>query len=215
MTAPVPRLAFDRDHIRGHCEMIHRLAAPLAGRGKIVVASYGEDPTTGDAITPKVEHFKIGDVEAMTAAILQLSGEQYRNVYAPLAVFKNLPVGKKGTEADIVAVLGLVPDFDDADAARWRERLPLPASYVLETSAGRFQAFNLFDKPEPPAAVKPVAMRLKQFAGCDHGTADVCHVWRIPRHAQLAEQEEGGGRALARAATGPHCAKTQRIGCAR
>ena len=66
MTALAPRLAPDRDETRGHCEMIHRLAAPLAGRGKIVVASYGENPTTGDAITPKVAHFKIGDVEAMT-----------------------------------------------------------------------------------------------------------------------------------------------------
>jgi hypothetical protein len=66
MTALAPRLAPDQDEIRGHGEMIQRLAAPLAGRGKIVVASYGENPTTGDAITPKVAHFKIGDVEAMT-----------------------------------------------------------------------------------------------------------------------------------------------------
>ncbi len=29
MTALAPRLAPDRDEIRGHCEMIHRLAAPL------------------------------------------------------------------------------------------------------------------------------------------------------------------------------------------
>jgi hypothetical protein len=62
MTALAPRLAPDRDEIRGHCEMIHRLAAPLAGRGKIVVAATAKIRRTGDAITPKVAHFKIGDV---------------------------------------------------------------------------------------------------------------------------------------------------------
>ena len=49
----------------------------------------------------------------------------------------------------------------------------------LETSAGQFQAFYLFDQPEAFAAVKPIAARLKAYAACDHGTADLSHVWRI------------------------------------
>ena len=31
----------------------------------------------------------------------------------------------------------------------------------------------------PPEAAKPVAERLKAYAGCDHGTADISHVWRV------------------------------------
>ncbi|MGA8550961.1 MAG: DNA-primase RepB domain-containing protein [Stellaceae bacterium] len=58
--------------------------------------------------------------------------------------------------------------------------LALTPNYVLETSAGRFQAFYLFDKPEAPEDVKRVAERLKAFAKSDHGTMDVSHVWRVP-----------------------------------
>jgi RepB DNA-primase N-terminal domain len=91
-----------------------------------------------------------------------------------------LPSGAKGLERDIVACLGIVADFDDPDAARWAERLPIPPNYVLETSEGRFQAFYLFDKPEALEVVKPLAERLKAFAKCDHGTSDISHVWRVP-----------------------------------
>ena len=99
---------------------------------------------------------------------------------SPAIYRPDLPSGAKGFERDIVACLGIVADFDDPDAAQWVERLPLPANYVLETSAGRFQAFYLFDKPEAPEDVKPVAERLKTFARCDHGTMDISHVWRVP-----------------------------------
>jgi hypothetical protein len=103
------------------------------------------------------------------------------NLYMPLAIHgPDVRSGAKGFERDVIACLGLVADFDDPDAARWAERLPLPPNYVLETSAGRFQAFYLFDKPEPLEAAKPVAERLKAFAGCDHGTSDISHVWRVP-----------------------------------
>jgi hypothetical protein len=38
----------------------------------------------------------------------------------------------------------------------------------------------LFDRPEPPAVVKPVATRLRAFTGCDPCSIDLSHVWRIP-----------------------------------
>src|ERR1700730_581274 len=99
----------------------------------------------------------------------------------PVAVFQpGLQPGGKGYERDVAACLGLVADFDDPDAACWADRLPAPPNYVLETSTGRFHAFYLFRKPELLEAVKPVAQRLKAFAGCDHGTSDISHVWRIP-----------------------------------
>jgi RepB DNA-primase from phage plasmid len=176
------------DEIRAHCQMIHRLAAPLAGHGKLVVARFGENPdqlnpkkgALGCPLPPVAVPIAIGDAETMVAAVSNLTLAPHSNVYTPLAVFRpDLPNGKKGFERDIVAVLGFVADFDDPDAARWAERLPLPPSFVLETSAGRFQAFYLFDKPEAFETAKPVAVRLKAYAGCDHGSADLSHVWRI------------------------------------
>ena len=174
--------------VRVHVEIIHRLAAPLAGKGKLVTAGFGEDPDKlhpkthkpGCPLPPSVVHFEIGDIEIAVCTVTKLTVGEHRNVYASLAVFRSdLAPGKKGFEKDIIAVLGLVADFDDADAARWAERLPLPPNLVLETSAGRFQAFYLFDKPEAFAAVKTIAARLKAYAACDHGTADLSHVWRI------------------------------------
>jgi hypothetical protein len=174
--------------IRAHCEMIHILAAPLAGQGKLIIAAFGEDPDQvnpktgkpGLPLTPIVIHAAIGDVGTTARSIGNITISPHRNLYMPLAVLRpDLPKGTKGFEKDIVAVLGLVADFDDVDAPRWAERLPLAPNYVLETSTGRFQAFFFFDKPELFEAVKPIAARLKAFAGCDHGTADLSHVWRV------------------------------------
>jgi hypothetical protein len=164
-----------------HVKMLHTLAAPLAAKGKLVVASYGQQPQTGAKLPAKVEHYKIGDVVGMVAAIRRLVRERHRNVYVSLAVMRgDLPGSAKGHEADIIGVLGLVADFDDADATDYARRLPVTAAYVLETSAGRFQAFLPFDQPATVADAKPVAVALKEFAKCDHGTADMSHVWRVP-----------------------------------
>jgi RecA-family ATPase len=175
----VPEL--DLAAIRMHVALLHELAAPFAGNGKLVLASYGENPATGAELVPKIAHFAIGAVDAMTDLIIRLCRETHRNVYAPLAVLRpDLPDGKKGSESDVVAVLGLVADFDDEQAAQWPTRLPKAPEYVLETSVERFQTFYLFDRPQPLADVKPIAIRLKAFARCDHGSVDMSHVWRIP-----------------------------------
>jgi RecA-family ATPase len=171
----------DQAAVREHVQLLHQLAEPLADRGKLVVASYGEDPASGESLIPKVAHFAIGQVGAMTDMIMRLSREPHRNVYAPLAVVrKDLPDGRKGQEADVVATLGIVCDFDDERAVEWRTRLPRSSDYVLETSVARFQCFFLFSQPQPITDVKPVALRLKTFARCDHGSVDMSHVWRVP-----------------------------------
>ena len=54
-----------------------------------------------------------------------------------------------------------------------------PAKPCLEPARAGSQAFYFFDKPEAFAGVKPVAARLRTYAGCDLGTADLSHVWRI------------------------------------
>ncbi len=182
----VPKIELDL--IRTHAEIIHELAAPLVGRGKLIIACFGEvpdepDPKTGKMgrkLAPRIVHIGIGDVDTMVRTSAEIASEHHRNVYMPITVLRPDLQSRRGREADIVACLGLVGDFDDPDAARWSERLPIPPHYVLETSAGRFQTFIFFDRPEPIEVVKPVAARLKAFANCDHGTADLDHVWRVP-----------------------------------
>jgi putative DNA primase/helicase len=166
---------------RLYVAMLHARARPYRRRGKLVLASYGENPDTGEKLPPKIEHFQIGDTTGMLAAIERLGRDENRNVYVLLAVVKrSLAPGKKGSEADVIAVLGLVCDFDDKDAARYPARMPAPPDYVLETSPGRFQAFNFFDRPVTQAEAKKLAVALREFTGCDYGTADIAHVWRAP-----------------------------------
>jgi len=158
-----------------HIAALHALAIPNIGGGKLSVASFK------DNAAPQVEHFAIGDMAGHVAAIRRMGTDPCRNVYMPLCVMRaDLPNGRKGGEADIVAVLGTVADFDDADAPRWAERLPTPPDYVLETSAGRFQCGFLFDHPLPVAEAKAIGRALRDAAGCDHGALDASHVWRLP-----------------------------------
>jgi hypothetical protein len=182
----------DVDLITKHVEMIHSLAASCAGNGILIVAAFGEDPDgpaekdpkTGKPkreLPPRIFHAQVGDIKGTVREIVGMASERHRNVYMPMAVFRrNLPSSSKGAEADIVAVLGIVGDFDDPQAAHWPRRIPAAPQCVLETSAGRFQTFYCFDQPEPLAAAKPVAERLKALVKCDSGTSDMSHVWRVP-----------------------------------
>ena len=175
--------------MRSHFGMIHQLAAPFAGRGKLIVASFGEDPAgihpktgkPGRPIDPRINHLAIGDLDGAVRAANDFAKDQHRNVYAPLVVMRpDLTKGAKGFEKDIVAVLGLCADFDDDLASEWANRLTMPPDTVLETSNGRFQAFYAFDPPLKPHEAKPIAAMLQKAANCDHGTKDLSHVWRVP-----------------------------------
>src|SRR5260370_27442935 len=172
----------------GHSALLHDFAARVKRPGKLVLTAFGEDPSRvnpdtgkpGIRLAPKVFHVEVGDHALMAERVGEVASLAHYNVYMPLAVFHpDLRPGAKGAEADILACFGLVADFDDANAANWADRLPIPPHYVLETSSGRFQAFYFLKDPMPVEAVKPVAQRLKAYAGCDHGTSDISHVWRI------------------------------------
>ncbi|MBY5866007.1 DUF3987 domain-containing protein [Rhizobium leguminosarum] len=172
-----PAAAFDEAAIRAHVEMVHCLAAGIDGL--LVTSAYFANPT-GDSDAPgAVTHHAIGDVDGMVDAIMAHASTPHANVFTGLQVMrKGLARGKRGREADIVAVLGLVVDLD-ADTGK-SGQMPIDPNVVLETSTGNFQPFILFDRAVSPAEAKPLAAALKRATGSDHGTADVAHVWRVP-----------------------------------
>jgi Protein of unknown function (DUF3987)/RepB DNA-primase from phage plasmid len=51
---------------------------------------------------------------------------------------------------------------------------------VIETSSGNFQAFYPFSHALPPQEAHELAGTLADAIGCDHGTGDVVHIWRVP-----------------------------------
>lgn len=149
--------------------------------GKLILASYGEDPITGEALRPMVEHYSTDSMPEMEPIIKAWTQQTHRNVYMPLALMNpELKAGKKGGLDDIQSIFGLCADFDDDQAFLWWERLPVNPSLVMETSKGRFQAVYLFEKPVKPEIVKDIAIDLKKYSSCDHGTGDLSHVWRLP-----------------------------------
>ncbi|NEI48664.1 DUF3987 domain-containing protein [Rhizobium leguminosarum] len=172
-----PAAAFDEAAIRAHVEMVHSLAAGIDGL--LVTSAYFANPT-GDSDAPgAVTHHAVGDVDGMVEAIMAHASTPNANVFTGLQVMrKGLARGKRGGEADIVAVLGLVVDLD-ADTGK-SGQMPIEPNVVLETSTGNFQPFILFDRAISPAEAKPLAAALKRATGSDHGTADVAHVWRVP-----------------------------------
>lgn len=176
---------FDEAVVRGHVEMIHRLAAGIDG--ELVLATYGEDPTRMDIKTGKpgvmvhkrVDRLRIGDVEETVKGVLGWKGVEHANPYMPLHVVRRgLERGKRGKETDIVAVLGLAADLD-ADTGK-TGTMPIEPSLIIETSPGNYQAIVLFDKPIVPAEAIPLAKALQAATGGDSGTGDIAHVWRVP-----------------------------------
>jgi hypothetical protein len=157
--------------------MLHQIAAGIDG--VLVVSVFHASPTGEEDRPGTVTRHAIGDVDGMLAAIEAQRDVPGANIYAGLQVMrKGLPRGKRGTEADIVAVLGLVADMD-GDTGKVGD-LPVEPNLILETSPGNGQPFWLFDRPLTPAEAKPLAAALKKATGSDHGTADVAHVWRVP-----------------------------------
>ena len=165
------------DPVRAHVEMLHTLAKGVDG---VLVVSTFHASTTGETDLPgTVTHHPIGDVDGMVEAIEAHRDTPGANVYCgPQVMRRGLGRGKRGTEADIVVVLGLVADMD-GDTGRVGE-MPIEPNLILETSPGNGQPFWLFDAPLTRDQAKLLAAALKRGTNSDHGTADICHVWRIP-----------------------------------
>ncbi len=181
--APLPKIdtapaaAFDEAAIRAHVEMLHQLAQGIAG--KFVVSTFFANPTGEDKAGGIISHHPVGDVDGMVDAVMAHAETPNANVYiCPNLMRPSLERGKKGSEADVMAVLALVADMDD-DTGR-SGHMPIDPNYVVESSHGNFQCFVLLDRPLPPSEAKPLAKALKLAANADHCTVDVSHVWRVP-----------------------------------
>ena len=168
---------FIRDEIHAHISMLHQLASGLDG--VLVLACYGENPETGRKTASRVLRFAVGDVDNMVAAVMEMEHERHLNVYCPWAVYRHgIERGKRGEARDIVATFGLVADLD-ADAGRPGEP-PLPAHYVIESSAGNFQPVYPFSPALEPQRAHELAQALGHKVGGDSGTKDIAHIWRVP-----------------------------------
>lgn len=179
LPATLPELApaFDESAIRTHVEMLHQLAKDIAG--KFVVSAFFANPDGEDRAGGVVSHHAVGDIDGMIDAIMAHSQTRNANVYAsPNLMRPSLERGKKGGEADVIAVLALVADLDD-DTGR-SGVMPVDPDFVIESSPGNFQCFLLLDRPLPPAEAKTLAGALKRAANADHCTVDTSHVWRVP-----------------------------------
>lgn len=174
-----PELAssFDEEAVRSHAEMINRLAAGL--QGKFVVSAFFANPNGEDHGGGIVSHHKVGDIDDMVDAVMAHAATPNANVYiCPNLMRPTLERGRKGGEADVIAVLALVADMDD-DTGR-SGSMPVEPNYVIESSPGNRQCFILLDRPLAPVDAKQLATGLKRAANADHCTVDVSHVWRVP-----------------------------------
>lgn len=168
-----------------HIKMLHDAAKGI--EGIFALSSFGEDPVSGKKIPNKIMHFKVGEVESMTQAAINMAKEKNRNVYAPLALMRpDLPPSSKGSEQDIIAVLGFVADFDNERGTNYIDRCIINPSYALETSPNNIQAGFILNEPllirteKDRAFAKLLARNLtKSCDGADNCGADLSHVWRV------------------------------------
>jgi hypothetical protein len=164
---------FDLSAIQAHVSLLHELAAGCDGTLVLVVIEEGA--------SARPQRFSIGDVETMIEAIMALEHHPSVNLYAPFAVMRrDLEPGKKGGEADVVAVLAAVGDLDNDKNEKYEiGDLPLAPAYVMESSAGNFQPVYPFEKPLSVREVKPILAAFGDGLGGDSGPKDCSHIWRI------------------------------------
>jgi hypothetical protein len=166
-----PPSVFDPLIICKHVKLLHEFARGVDG--KFVVSVFNGD------LPGTITHHRVGEIDSMVAAIMAHATTPGANVYTGLHLMRSdLPRGKRGSKADISAVLGLVADMD-ADTGKLGT-MPVTPSLVMETSPGNSQPVILFDHALIPERAEKLAKALQRATASDAGTGDVTHVWRIP-----------------------------------
>jgi hypothetical protein len=168
----------DPQLIREHILMVHTLAQSAGVDGDLTL-------TRIDAADKcMTERFAIGDSKAHADTVIGwASNGDKLNLYVPWCIFrKNLPSWSKGEEKDVVAFLAPVGDIDSDQGKTGLklDKLPLPPAYVVETSKDNFHATYPLSRALLPEEAKRIAVKLKDAIGCDGGTGDISHIWRVP-----------------------------------
>ena len=156
----VCRPGFDRVAVAAHVGLLHKLAAPCADDGILILIAIEDGE-------PRPQHFKIGDAQGMVEAIMAFEHHPTINLYSPLAVMRpDLERGKKGGEADIVAVLAAVGDIDNDKNERLEvDNLPLAPAYVIEFERGQLSAGFPIREPASSARSKARAQSVRRRVG--------------------------------------------------
>src|ERR1700736_2985588 len=111
MSGAVDLPAFDRAAVESHVSLLHDLAEGLDG--VLILAAFEERGVA------QVQRFRIGDVDGMVETIMGFENRPNLNLYTPWSVFRrDLEPGKKGREADVVAVLAATADLDGDKGVR-------------------------------------------------------------------------------------------------
>jgi hypothetical protein len=169
--------AFDKEVVWNQIQIVHQLASESGRSGKIIVCSYGEDPTTGEK-TKIVFHAAIGDAQTSYFAAMSLEVDPHSNVYVPLSILRSdIPDGRRGTADEIEAVLGAVLDADN-DKGEFVTP-PLEADYIIQSSSQNLQYFYFFDRALTPEEAKPLLAALVAAGGGDTTAKDIAKVFRV------------------------------------
>lgn len=170
-------MSFDEPAIREHAMMLHQTAQGHVG--KFVVATFFSNPNGEDKAGGVISHHPVGDVDGMVDAVMAHAGTPNANVYiCPNLMRPTLERNKKGTEADVVAVLALVADLDSDTGLSGH--MPVEPNYVVESSPDNYQCFILLESAMQVPEAKALAGALRRGANADHCTVDMAHVWRVP-----------------------------------
>ena len=183
-----PHNLIDLAAIRQHCELLHRMAAPFKGKGKLSVAGFGEnpqqiDPKTGQPASRCCRSSKVRDRPSRT------NGEIHHRPGSQAASQRLCALGRVAGQSRPKQKGQRSRRYRLARAgSRFRRRRRRKLA-IHGCRSRHLRARNLARQISAVPAVRQalstrsrqaVAVRLKSFCGCDHGTVDVSHVWRVP-----------------------------------
>jgi len=143
--------------------------------GNFVACGYGEVPGTDERLTSQI-HVVPNDLDALGRlidAFHTINRTPGLNAYLSIGLFKPRDQWRnlrgRGGEDDLIGTLAFVGDFDRGhDPATCLDRLPLSPHFVVETSAGNYQTWQLLERPYPVGEAKPLFAALTRALGSDH-----------------------------------------------
>jgi hypothetical protein len=156
--------------------------------GVIVIASYGQDLSTGREIEKKIKQFPIQDSAAdeILDYIGQIEQDQNRNIYICDSIMrKGLDPQSRGKKSDIVAGLFVGVDWDldklkESFDPKYPTEIPEP-SYVIQSSPKNMQLIYVFEEVDDQVdRYESIQEKLCDIVDADKGARGIGRLWRIP-----------------------------------